>query len=354
MTHGGAKYTASDFIPHQVYPLLHCSPIKPEFYYYWWRAVSITYLTRPNDETRMLLSSLHPNQPYYRDDLESCIAMFVRHGDKGIEMKLHEFNDFATVAKQMWNHGMIPGGYNYLKKHRLLKGRISEDPVKSRGATASSTEGDPASHHHRHHNSSDSHNTERGDTSAKIQTRKLGVKRNKKSGYRMNEKYHRKLSFQIQEEEQQYLSNNKSHGLFYYDYEYHLPFNGTLFITTEDPKVLAEADNWGKENHWKILYTNLFDRASQTAYKDWNEQHKRGTKAVHDSLEYLSMMLNLQFAMQCESWICTLASNSCRMMDELRATIGGKANRFYADISPETCNDVPCLVNYGNIKTFGD
>lgn len=39
-----------------------------------------------------------------------------------------------------------------------------------------------------------------------------------------------------------------------------VPFNGTMFLTTEDPKVIEEADAWGKENHWKVMYTNLFDR----------------------------------------------------------------------------------------------
>jgi hypothetical protein len=170
MTYGGGKYNAHDYIPHQVYPLLHCSPIKPEFYYYWWRAVSVSYLTRPNEETRMLLSSLHPNQPYYRDDLESCIAMFVRHGDKGIEMKLHEFNDFAIVAKLMWNRAMIPGSYNYLKKHHLLKGRISEDPVKAIGGAAGGGGGSTTTH--RHHNSNDPQNSENG----RMQRRRLGSK----------------------------------------------------------------------------------------------------------------------------------------------------------------------------------
>lgn len=101
-----------------------------------------------------------------------------------------------------------------------------------------------------------------------------------------------------------------------------MPFNGTLFITTEDPAVLVEADKFGANNNWQIKYTNLFNRADQTAYKTWDEQHKKGSKAVHDDLEYMSMLLNLYYSLQCEGWVCTLASNSCRIMDELRTTIG--------------------------------
>ena len=62
------------------------------------------------------------------------------------------------------------------------------------------------------------------------------------------------------------------------------------------------------------------------------------------------MLLNLQYSLKCETWVCTLASNSCRVMDELRATVGGKANRIYADISIETCDDPPCYGN--NIKNL--
>jgi hypothetical protein len=136
--------------------------------------------------------------------------------------------------------------------------------------------------------------------------------------------------------------------------EHLLPSNGTLFITTEDPQVLVDAESWGAANHWTILFTNLFDRSQQTAYKTWDEQHKKGTVATHDVLEYISMILNLQYAIQCEAWVCTLASNSCRIIDELRATIGGKANRFYADLSGETCSNPPCIEDHGRINSFGE
>ncbi len=117
---------------------------------------------------------------------------------------------------------------------------------------------------------------------------------------------------------------------------------------------MEEADKWGKENNWEIAYTNLFDRAQQTAFKTWDEQHKRGSKAVHDDLEYISMMFNLQYSLQCEAWVCTLASNSCRLIDELRATLGGKANRFYADLSIETCAAPPCIEDHGYITQWGE
>jgi hypothetical protein len=39
-----------------------------------------------------------------------------------------------------------------------------------------------------------------------------------------------------------------------------VPYNGTIFLTTEDPKVIADANAWGARNHWTVVYTNLFDR----------------------------------------------------------------------------------------------
>lgn len=117
--------------------------------------------------------------------------------------------------------------------------------------------------------------------------------------------------------------------------------------------MLAEALQLGGTNHWEVVATNLFNRATQTAYKTWDEQHKKGYRAVHDENEYLSMLLNLQIAMKCEAWVCTLASNSCRMMDEMRATIGAKANRFYADLSIETCTDPPCILDHGHLMKLG-
>ena len=34
------------------------------------------------------------------------------------------------------------------------------------------------------------------------------------------------------------------------------------------------------------------------------------------------MLLNLEFAIKCDAYIGTLASNWCRLVDELRATVG--------------------------------
>jgi hypothetical protein len=285
----GGPYDAKKFIPYQIKPILDCSPTRTDASHYYWRAMSAAFIVRPNLPTRYLLSKLHTVSIR---DYRSCIAMFVRHGDKGIEMKLIDFALYRDIAEQLWNVGLVPGSNKFL----------SIDPSSGKRIVSKSVNRD---------------NEER-----------LSLHRNFTEA----------------------VAELHSRG----NYGQNMPINGTFFITTEDPAVLQEADAWGKANNWEISYTNLFDRAAQTAYKTWDEQHKRGTVAVHDDLEYISMLLNLQYSLQCEAWVCTLASNSCRLIDELRATLGGKANRFYVDLSGETCVEPPCVEDHGYITQWGD
>lgn len=266
---GGSNWEPMSYIPHAVRGLIACSPVEEHARHYMWSAITATYFTRPNYRTLNLLAS-YSNLPI--QDYNECIAMFVRHGDKGVEMKLIDFSVYRETAEMMWATYRTPTSRrNYFVD----------------------------SHHHNERNSNNF--SMRNESRSKLHA-----------------------SQQVRE-------------------------NGTLFITTEDPAVLEEAQKWGKENNWNIVFTNLFDRASQTAYKTWEEIHRKGYKPVHDNLEYISMMLNLQYALRCETWVCTLASNSCRIIDELRTTIGGKANRKYADLSIETCKEPPCIEG-GNYK----
>ena len=76
--------------------------------------------------------------------------------------------------------------------------------------------------------------------------------------------------------------------------------------------------------------------------------------AVHDKLEYISMLLNLYYALRSEAFVCTLQSNSCRIVDEMRATVGGKANRYFADLSIGSCPQPPCLDTFDHIATYGE
>ena len=40
----------------------------------------------------------------------------------------------------------------------------------------------------------------------------------------------------------------------------------------------------------------------------------------------------LQLAVECDAWVCTLGSNWCGVIDELRSTVAGKAHMPFVDI----------------------
>lgn len=268
-TTGQGSYDGHMTLPHSVKHIVECSPMREDIPFYWWRAISASFLLRPNAPMLDYLAKMTNLALTERDN---CIAMFVRHGDKGIEMKLQPFQIYFEVAQHMWDNGYVPG-----HGKQRLDGQFAD-------------------------------------------RRYLGRRLHENPSLRRRR-----------------LNEDK---------------NGTIFLSTDDPEVIAEAEIFGKNNGWKILYTNLFDRATQTARLDWNAQHQKGTRAVHDDLEYISMILNLQYALKCEAWVCTIASNSCRLIDELRATIGGKANRHFADISEETCSHPPCIGH--GLTAFGE
>ena len=230
-------------IPDMFSSMLHCSPIQPKFYYYWWRAVTASYVLRPNEATMKALDQ-YRTFPIGDENTvannERCMAIYVRQGDKVVkEMKILHWKDFHTVAEYMWDHGLVQN--KHIKDH------------------------------------------------------------------------------------------NKLH----------------YFFGTETPSVLNEVIKWSKTTNTTLYYTNLFDRSVVAAA---HSQHKSKSNAHHD-LEYLSMLLNLEYSLKCDAWVCTIMSNWCRVIDELRATVGGKANYHYADISKETCSAIPCMDGKG-ITTF--
>jgi hypothetical protein len=65
-------------------------------------------------------------------------------------------------------------------------------------------------------------------------------------------------------------------------------------------------------------------------------------KFVHHELEYFSMLLNLDVHLRCAAFVCPIESNFCRVIDELRATVGNKAINLLSDVS---CPNPPCMSN---------
>ena len=116
-----------------------------------------------------------------------------------------------------------------------------------------------------------------------------------------------------------------------------------LYLNSEDFAVFDEAKRWGAAKHVQIIYSNL----SQVIHRE-----KDPTKDTKHPMEYFSYFLHLADTLSCMYHICTQASNSCRVIDNLRATLGGKANQYNVDLSPESCLKPPCYREFalGNFQ----
>jgi hypothetical protein len=119
-----------------------------------------------------------------------------------------------------------------------------------------------------------------------------------------------------------------------------------MFVASEDATVVDSAIEWGKRNDWKILYTDLFDRRKVIAGYNMTERkwwHKT-TPNHHHHLEYFSMILNIDSHIQCSAYICSMPSNFCRLIDELKATVAAKANTPLADFHDDS--GIPCYTGH--------
>ncbi|KAJ1417772.1 hypothetical protein B484DRAFT_146928 [Ochromonadaceae sp. CCMP2298] len=251
-------------------------------------------------------------------------------------MKLLHFDEYSVIAQLMWDRGLVPAAHKYLE----LEGELEEEEEeggqrggaehlrKGGGGSVNGTNGAHTRALHYRAAPALARVSARTSASASASARRLGVRNVYGSPHPTPA---RDVRYSLQ-----------------------VPFNGTVFLTTEDPEVIEQANSWGAAHRWSVVYTQLFDRAQMTARKTWDEQQKKGSVAVHNELEYISMLLNLYYALRCEAWVCTLASNSCRIMDELRATVGGKANRYYTDLSVGSCAHPPCLDGNDGGRDFGE
>lgn len=127
-----------------------------------------------------------------------------------------------------------------------------------------------------------------------------------------------------------------------------------FYIASDDFEAMERVKQWGRNNRITIRYSNL----SQTILSDRVKvlkQHdmERGFRK-HREMEYFSYILHIADSIMCEVFICTWPSNYCRIIDELRTTIGGKANRLSVDLSVETCTKLPCIRNHGLGNFKGD
>jgi len=269
---------------------LACLPMTSGQLHYWWRAVALSYLIRPNPRTLTWLAQQracsnckhvvgdvqraeHGPQPHgryrtspwtYRGDLlpaADVLSVYIRHGDKGGEMRLVPTSTYVRTMQSMFENGWVGGD------------RSSHPNSLPRSSVRSSE----------------------------------GVKR-------------------------------------------------VVFLGTETPTVLEEVKHWCRLHNFTLLYTDLVDRRDTVSGGLNRSVAVFRPHQGHPPLEYLSMILNLDLSLRSAAWVCTLASNWCRVVDELRSTVAFKAEWVYADLSKETCSVPPCISGSSStskIASFG-
>ena len=109
---------------------------------------------------------------------------------------------------------------------------------------------------------------------------------------------------------------------------------------------MESVEAWGRDNHVMTLHSQVLDRLLSDGRVHKPMQFEAELPLDHSD-EYLSYLLHLNELLSCDVSICTLASNYCRILDEIRSTVGGMAHGYSADLSIETCAQPPCINQHG-------
>lgn len=140
----------------------------------------------------------------------------------------------------------------------------------------------------------------------------------------------------------------------------------TIVYGTETKEVAETQIEWtNNQKKWTVLYNpmqlQLFKGVnhfidSPSLNKEYErfphlltQQKLKTMFGGSHSFGFLIVILNLADFMRCDSFVCTLGSNSCRIIDELRALVAAKPYAYFADLSGETCRNPPC---YGDNRDF--
>lgn len=101
------------------------------------------------------------------------------------------------------------------------------------------------------------------------------------------------------------------------------PLQQRLFVSTEDASAV---DFFVNQTSWEVEWaeTGLLKQDKEVG----TIEYARRFGAVNDMT---GSLLNLRLALECNAWVGTLSSNWCRLIDELRSTVGCKAHLPFAD-----------------------
>jgi hypothetical protein len=277
-------------VPYQFNDFQVLRAIDPLWRYYWWRGVSAAYLYRPNQHAQELVKK-YSIMNYADISDGQCVSMYIRHGDKGKEMKLIPFEDYANAAitvSQLSNLKSSDSKYT----GTIFLG--TETPQVLEEAIAWGKQ----------HNWRILYNP-----------KQLEIFRSKGVAY------------------------DYSSDKFYYAHQIvrSPPANHHHYKPPprSHPVVPSESSKTG------IIRTK-FDKHRPHARRLALDIPKEFYKEYTD-IDYIMMITNLADLMSCNAFVCTLKSNYCRLLDEFRALIAMKASALFADLSEETCRKPPCI-----------
>lgn len=106
--------------------------------------------------------------------------------------------------------------------------------------------------------------------------------------------------------------------------------NRALFVSTEDPRVIKQAVELSRKqgrDAWDVVYTDEY----RGNLSPRGQVKRKGVKQ-----QTLESFLILELALEADAWVCTLQSNWCRLIDELRMTVAGKAALPYINLPSGT------------------
>jgi len=313
------------FVPNDFKYILDCAEVGQRGYgFWWWRAISATYLLRPNQPTLKLLQE--HEDPVLKELNGMCVSAYVRHGDKGIEMSLIPFAKYAHTAECMWQKESEnnPGSRGHCAAPLIS---ANNNAIVTQSAIKLTNPESSASGHRA---------LQANVNRAASQPRQLPINKRQPPNKKnlptppSTDNVIMPASFNsIQQPLLRGFEPSLHPRVFY--------------LGSEDPNVFKQADAWAKSGNITLRYSKisqvlLSDRKGTMKHRDMEN-----SMPSNRQMEYFSYLLHLQDLIRCRSFICTLASNYCRLVDELRATVGGKANAFYADLSLESCAAPPCI-----------
>ena len=267
------------YVPTVMTPIVRCLDLYKLGYAHFWWRAIGATFLMRPNNATLQLIEQH-SDPELKAADGKCVSAYVRHGDKAIEMELIPFQQYADTASCMWHPQSTAVPSLQVSKN------TSEIAAMSKNVTSRCT------------------------TFPSLSALKGAAKT-------------KEMSFVSG------WDSAKDSRLFY--------------LGSEDPVVFSQARLWAAIHNINLRYSNLSqvllsDRQSIMKHKDMER-----SMPANRQYEYFSYLLHLSELIRCRAMVCTLASNFCRLVDELRATVGGKAGAYMADLSTETCLKPPCV-----------